>query len=404
MALIAGCASPGPPKPPSLKLPALATDLSAKRMGDQVFFSWTTPRETTDKLTVQGAMTAEVCREAGPRPQTPVARLAACVTVKRLPVVPGSAQITDDLPPALMIDPPVLLTYRVRLFNAKGRTAGDSVEAAYAASGAAPPAIEGLRVSSVEAGAVLEWQASAKSLAELVELDRKDLDWKAPDRKDPDRKDQDRKDQGRKPQAAGEKDRKKTGERPSGTAPTPTRTPFPAEASEVRLRTPAGAAGTVDTTVQFGQRYEYMAERVRSVTLGSHVLEVGGPPSATVLLVRRDTFPPRAPQGLVAIAGLTPNVSSQTPPGGQAISIDLSWEPNAELDLAGYLVYRQGVGADGHGEGARVKLTALPVAAPAYHDAGAEPGRSYLYEVTAVDRAGNESKPSEGARETAPAP
>src|ERR1035441_4608651 len=52
--LLAGCASPGPPLPPSLKLPEVVTDLTARRVGDQVMLHWTTPTRTTDKLLIRG--------------------------------------------------------------------------------------------------------------------------------------------------------------------------------------------------------------------------------------------------------------------------------------------------------------------------------------------------------------
>src|SRR5690349_4647726 len=42
-----GCASPGPPLPPSLKLPEAVTDLTTSRVGDHVILHWTTPSHTT---------------------------------------------------------------------------------------------------------------------------------------------------------------------------------------------------------------------------------------------------------------------------------------------------------------------------------------------------------------------
>src|ERR1700733_3450727 len=91
-----GCASPGPPKPPTLNLPALATDIQAQRQGGHVLVHWTTSNKTTDDLPLNGPITAELCREVGPRPAPPAARLKACVPVARLGVTPGRPEATDD--------------------------------------------------------------------------------------------------------------------------------------------------------------------------------------------------------------------------------------------------------------------------------------------------------------------
>src|ERR1035441_7007917 len=63
--LLAGCASPGPPLPPSLKLPEIvsASSETATRAGDEVRLHWTTPSRTTDKMLIAGPVTAEICRE-----------------------------------------------------------------------------------------------------------------------------------------------------------------------------------------------------------------------------------------------------------------------------------------------------------------------------------------------------
>ena len=50
IACAAGCASPGPPQPPSLNLPEVVKDLTAERVGDVVQLHWTTPDMTTDRL------------------------------------------------------------------------------------------------------------------------------------------------------------------------------------------------------------------------------------------------------------------------------------------------------------------------------------------------------------------
>jgi serine protease len=91
-----------------------------------------------------------------------------------------------------------------------------------------------------------------------------------------------------------------------------------------------------------------------------------------------DTTAPVAPTGLLATAG-------------QA-SLALDWDDNSEPDLGGYRVYRQNL--DGSWT-----LVGSP-AASAFTDTGLAAGTAYTYEVTAVDRSGNESAPSATASAT----
>ncbi|MGN6325271.1 pectinesterase family protein [Pseudolysinimonas sp.] len=100
--------------------------------------------------------------------------------------------------------------------------------------------------------------------------------------------------------------------------------------------------------------------------------------ATTVTATPADTTPPAAPTGLSGVAA-----------DGKAI---LSWTANAESDLAGYNVYRDGT-----------KITSAPLAAASFTDTGLVNGTSYAYRVTAVDTAGNESAPSSSAA-VVPAP
>lgn len=63
-----------------------------------------------------------------------------------------------------------------------------------------------------------------------------------------------------------------------------------------------------------------------------------------------------------------------------ATTSDLIWNPNIELDISGYNVYRNGV-----------KINGDLIADNEYRDIGLSPGVDYLYNVTAVDAAGQES-------------
>ncbi len=84
--------------------------------------------------------------------------------------------------------------------------------------------------------------------------------------------------------------------------------------------------------------------------------------------------------------------------GGEA-AIDLSWAPDSEADVAGYVVYRR------ESVGAWERISpAEPVVGPAFHDAHVQPGQTYRYAVSAVDEGGHESARSAETQETVPNP
>jgi hypothetical protein len=389
-ACAAGCASPGQPHPPSLNLPETVKDLTAYRVGDVVRLHWTTPSTTTERIDVKGPMTAEICRitVTTPAPKTP-----ACTLVTRQVVQPGPTQAEETLPPVLTVDPPALLAYRVQIFNSHDRSAGLSPEA-FAAAGAAPPPVDQLRATPTRDGAMLEWQQT--NSAATVELDRLPVGPDGvvlePAPREPASKSSSRSTI-KKPADRPQKPAPTSSPKPLKTAPIPT---------EVKLRTPiqptdAGgdvggtdAGGTIDHTVEKGATYRYTAQRVRSVSLGGHALEIRGIVSQPVTVVMRDIFPPQPPSGLEAV------------PGGATAadrSIDLSWTPGSDADLAGYNVYRQDIDSKDAAAGRATRLNATPVVGPAYRDQTAVAGRRYAYRVTAVDTAGNESAPSADVQE-----
>jgi hypothetical protein len=373
LALGLGCASPGPPLPPSLKLPAVVTNLSASRTGNAVTLRWTTPADTTDKLPIKGPMVAEICRETLAAMPAAASSAKAGVNapcapvVGQVSVVPGESEIVDTLPAALASGPPQLLAYRVQLRNAAGHTAGASA-AVYAASGAAPEVIRGLQAKATKAGVVLEWKPEPTvpedAGAGAVELDRLWLD---------------------APAAAS-----------GGTPKSDLGLATPAE-SHLRVAAAEDAGGTIDRGTQIGRSYRYAAQRVRTLNVGGKILEVRSVASASVTVAVRDVFPPVTPVGLVAVPAFAGADDAARKP-----AIDLSWEPDSEPDLAGYRVYRREL--DGTTpEVWRVQGAEL-VTVPAYRDLSVGSGQRYAYRVTAVSGAGNESGPSEEAVETVPVP
>ncbi len=147
----------------------------------------------------------------------------------------------------------------------------------------------------------------------------------------------------------------------------------------------------MDRTVQFGETYEYRAQRVVQVNVNGKTLELDGAFSDPIDVDAKDVFPPSVPAGLVAVATAGEN--------GSAAAIDLSWQPDTESDLSGYLVYRREPGGDWQ----RIS-TAAPLIEPAFHDAQVQTGKTYEYVVSGVDKGGHESAKSAAAQETVPQP
>ncbi len=70
--------------------------------------------------------------------------------------------------------------------------------------------------------------------------------------------------------------------------------------------------------------------------------------------------------------------------------ISLSWEAGGEGDLAGYRVWRKDEGSPEF-----LPLTPQPIPGTVFTDASARPGTSYVYAVSSLDTAGNESARTE---------
>ena len=356
--VLTGCGTPGAPMPPSLKLPAPVTDLSAARAGEQISLAWTMPKKNTDKLLLKGNVAVRVCRkkEGG----------ACALVASDLEFAPGAGgAFTETLPPALAAGAPRKLAYFVELTNRNGRSAGLS-NAAMVLAGEAPAGVANLTAEVRKDGIVLRWTPGASGGPVLqqasIRLHRKLLT-PAPEAK---------------PTA-----------QQGLLAPPP-------EPLEQHLLVGANAHGrALDKAIRFGQTYEYRAQRVMRVNISTKkgdartdedmTLELAGPLSEPVRVEAKDVFPPDAPTGLAAVAT----------GAGAETAIDLSWQPNTEADLSGYAVYRR----EGSENWQRIS-PAQPLAGPAFHDAHVEPGRIYSYAVTAIDLGGHEGERSAEAEET----
>ena len=359
LALMAGCASPGQPRPPSLHLPERVTSLTALREGGAVKIHFTAPARTTDGEGLSAPGKASLCRAVGDGP---------CHATQSFPgkvAVSGAVEWVDVLPTELAHGAARRLVYRVEVFNAAGRSAGPS-DPVDAAAGEAPRSVEGFKVEGSHAGVVLRWAPGGPDGAEVL-VERESLNAPAAEKKTVATK------------GAGVRKGRRA---PSTTGSAGTAT----DAASVWLHATASvdSSGMVDASAVADEPYRYTAIRSRFVSVDGLKLEVRSEVSAAVSFTLRDVFPPGVPQGLT-VAGFPVE-------GKESLSVDLVWQPDTESDLVGYNVYRQTIP-----QGAAVKLNAKPVTLPSFRDESAARGMAYRYSVTAVDSKGNESAASRPA-------
>lgn len=336
---IAGCASPGPPRAPSLQLPQPVRNLTVQRIGNTVELHFTTPTNSTDKLRLRGsAVSGKLCRELPHQ---------ACLTVSPRTSVASSASHdphhlmtwTDTLPPALTGGPTELLTYRVEFFSPANRSAGPSNEA-FTSTGQAPSPVENLHAEGSRLGTILQWTPSPTQ-GDVV-LRRETLSPIQPKSK-----------------------------------------------PVVWLQTNDSTSQTnrtLDTTALPATTYRYTAQRRSTLHLGDHMIELRSELSSPIVFTLSEIYPPPTPTGLTA-AGYSTDTS--------AFAIDLIWQPVNEAGLitplAGYNLYRETINAAGEASSPRSQLNTTPIPQPSFHDATANPAATYRYRVTAIDAKGNQS-------------
>lgn len=352
-ATLLGCGMPGAPQPPSLELPEKVSDLTATRTGDQVTLTWTMPKRDTSDESLKGDVTAIICRREG---------AGSCVEIATVAFAPGdSGRFAEMLPPILAHGDPRPLSYFVDLPNRRGRSAGTSNEATVLA-GRAPDEVNGFMAEVRKDGVALRWTPGpAEPYPTLVRLERSLVSTPA-------------------------------------AKPTQGLLAAPAEPTKQNLIVPSGGTrgAALDKDIQFGETYEYRAQRITRLTVSGKDLDLDGPLSAPVRIDVKDVFPPAVPIGLAAVAIRGEN--------GSPAAIDLSWQPVSDSDLAGYIVYRRVAATETQSAGEWLRVSpGQPVVGPGFHDATVEAGRSYEYAISSIGLNGRESEKSAIAQEMVPA-
>ena len=344
--LLAGCGAPGEPQPPAPPIPAAVSDLAARQSGDGVTLTFTPPRETVDGERLTEPPALEIFRGAADAEAFRLVYTIPGALVENY-VVQDRVQFFDPLAPEdLRAMPGAALAYRVRARASKKKASADS------------------NTVTVRLFPVPERIARLDSRVTEAAIE---LSWSAPERTS-----------GGQPLPSVSGFRVYRGELDPSSVEAATRDLALAKwKSPLALLAPAPANNFRDAQFVFGATYVYV---VRSVVLaeGSSLESADSVPA---VVTPQDTFPPAAPQGLVAVF-----IPAGAAPG---LQVDLSWSLNLETDLAGYHVYR---GDTAESRGRLMTPSLLP--APAFRDISVEAGHRYWYTVTAVDHAGNESLPS----------
>jgi hypothetical protein len=341
-ALWNGCASAGPPLPPSLELPTPVTDLHVVRKGDRVYLSWTIPARTTDQENVRSLGPTLICRgrqASLERCGTPVAEVAPPAKKQGK----TGASYSDTLPRIANVHLTDEITYAIKVLNDRRRGDGLSNQVRVPLFPAMPPP-DNFQAKITAQGVRFFWSCHPPL-----------------------------------PQQPGVGYRLRVYRREQGSETD-------VKAAETDLNSCQGAP-LLDTDFEWEKTYNYRAAVVTVVSeAAGPALEIEGDDTPDVLVFAHDIFPPAVPAGLQAVSSGV----------GQQPFVDLIWSPDSDADLAGYNVYRHENGAG------PVKLNTTLVKTPAYRDATVQRGGRYFYSVSAVDVRGNESAKSAEASEEVP--
>ena len=341
------CGTPGPPLPPSLNLAKPISDLKATRTANEVLLSWTIPTETTDGATFRQHGPTKVCR-AVDQPRIDTALPCRVIATLSTPAKEKTANTLTPIP-AEDAGTNEYATYAVEVENDRGRSAGLSNQVQIPT--AAVSKLNGTPVTQLGSDAVLvttNITPQNESLQQTLELRRSEKD--AP--------------------------HESTVARRALEIP-------PGEAANVELR---------DETFTWEKNYAYRVVLVGSAKMPSgDTVVFDGSASAPLEVTAHDVFPPAVPTGLQAV------FSGQF--AGQQPSIDLTWNPVMDRDLAGYFIYRR---VENQPAESATRLNQQQLPAPAYTDKMIQPGNTYFYSVSASDERGNESKRSEETSEQVP--
>jgi len=334
VALVA-CGKRGDPKPPVPVIPQATSDLVVTQRGSNVILSWSYPSLTTAGKSLKDIRRVVVYRQSE---ELPVSDTLPPVAVPRFLKLSRQLDSIDgaNLPSAssgsrlTYVDAPPLHT-------ADGR----AVRVTYSVVTEGETAKSDL--SNLATIVPLDVAVAPPSLVATANAGGVTLKWDAP---------QQSVTPGVKPSLAGYNI-------------------YRDDATTPLNSTPITATTYVDVP-PYGE-HEY---RVVAVA-GNGTPRIESEASTTAKVTYKDLLPPPAPTELTALV--------------ETKSVRLVWDPVDASDLAGYKLYRTEVYGEEKKFAAKITLTPQPITATNYRDTTVNIGISYFYEVTAVDKSGNES-------------
>ncbi len=342
------CGKRRPPLPPVERVPQRTELLSGAQQGNQVILSWPAPQRNAADQSVQSIRRIDIFRLAE-QPDAPLplteeefsrrSILIGSVDFAAIQTARDTLTYTDTLE---LAGEKTRLRYALRYVNASGQRAAFSnfllIEPA--ARIAQTPSLETPQVT--EAAIVLRWQAPTANIDNSTPVNLLGYNLYRSEKSQ------------------------------SNRAQTPLNMAL------INSNTYA------DKSFRFNEQYNYV---VRSVSLGTGGAQVESLNSNTVMVTPVDVFPPSAPTSLSIAAA--PN------------RLSLFFPANPERDVAGYNVYRTLDPNQPKQTWTRLTPKTL-LTRTTFQDEAVESGKKYYYYLTAVDTAGNESKPSETISETVP--
>lgn len=346
-----GCGKRRPPLPPVERVQQRTEFLSGAQQGNEVILSWPAPQRNAPDSSVQSIRRIDVYRLAE-RPGAPLAlteeefsnraTLVGSVTFEQIQTAGDTLTYRDVLE---LAGQPTRLRYALRYVNASGQRAAFS------------------NFLSIEPAARIA-QAPALSTAPLIAEDSIKLTWQPPAANI----------DGSTPVNLLGYNVYRTDESQTNTSNQPINE--------------ALVSGTeyADKTFQFGNNYRYL---VRAVSLGTGGAQVESLNSNAISVLPQDVFAPAAPE--------RPSVAAPEPSSAR---LAIFFAANKEPDIAGYNLYRSTDPDLPKASWTRLNQTLLT--RTTFQDDRVEPGKTYYYYVTAVDKAGNVSPPSEVGSERAP--
>jgi predicted phage tail protein len=351
LVFIPGCGKRRPPLPPVERVQQRTEFLSGAQQGNEVILSWPAPQRNAPDSSVQSIRRIDVYRLAE-KPGAPLAltedefsaraTLVGSVTFEQIQTAGDTLTYRDALE---LAGQPTRLRYALRYVNASGQRAAFSnfLSIEPAARIAQAPTLAA-QPKVAEDSITISWQPPTANIDGSTPVNLLGYNVYRTDESQTD-----------------------PGHQPINTALI-------------------SATDYSDKNFQFGKDYRYV---VRAVSLGTGGAQVESLNSNSVAVMPRDVFAPAAPE--------RPSLAAPEPSSAR---LAIFFAANKESDIAGYNIYRS-TDPDLPKQN-WMRLNQSLLTRTTYQDEKVEPGKTYYYYVTAVDKAGNISPPSEVGSEKAP--